>query len=660
MKTKYSNNKIFTGNMKSNFILKLTLPVLLVFGLSSCSDDFLEQVNPNSLTNESFWKNNNDLNSGLNSVYSALSNTNILGIKFEPLRTDIGVDLNFRRNGVLNPMYAQTFNLTNKDLSNKWNALYLGVFRANQVIGNYEEIKEGLTADQKVTALLIVAQARALRGYFYYVLNASYNNGNVMLLDFIPETFADLQQSPQSSQVVKDFYREDLRFGLAHLPKDYQAWQDINEGSLGRVTAGFCEALLGKSYILDNDFSNAKIYLKNVIDNYSYSLMPDLADCFTGISEFNSESIFEINYTTNIDLLLTGEQALSQDITHFIGGGQIQPSTWLNLQYRNEKPDPSDPANIRIDAPIYDAAGEVIGTEDRPYKYSHRMGNSMAHVDDMEHLHYGVTPAELGPDGQNAPTMERTYPALFKKFTHWNTIGGGLGEPSDAENQNKSGINLPIMRLADVYLMYSECMLEEGNLSEALRYINRVRKRSHLILLGKATDPGAEFNNLTTTYMDDIHLGSGNVVEEVNTTNLMEHLRFVERPLELALEGNRSYHLRRWGVYKQQLQKLAGIVYDSWTYPKNLNGVHKDRWKNFMLPALTGAPGQNPDEEPYYLRDENGVYIAGLKGFHKRQAEPAHPNKQDCVVGADKFIASEHSYFPLPQAEVEANLNWDK
>ncbi|CAZ97776.1 RagB/SusD family nutrient uptake outer membrane protein [Zobellia galactanivorans] len=627
-----------TDLRKTKGLLKRAMTLCLLIGVSqACSDDFLDQTNPNSLTTQSFWKNNSQLNQGLNSTYSALKNSNVLGIRDEAVRTDIAVPSGYRQATRPDEMYFQDFTANTKYVENKWNALYLGIFRANQVIENYERLAVDYNSDAaREEGLRVYAQARALRGYFYHVLNVSFNNGNVPLVSSVPKDFEEFQKALSSSDAVQAFYREDLQFGVDNLPKTYAEWESLGSNNLGRITAGACEALLGKSYLAENDFQNAEIHFRNVIENYNYALVEDIATNVTGIAEFNSESIFEINYTTNVNLETNGEESLAQNITHMVFNANIQPSSWLVMKYRAEKPDPADPANINVGANVYNENGEIIGTEDRMRLYSKRMGDCMGQVDDPDAPMYGVVCGEYGNATGVAP-FARNRANMFKKFLHWNTIGGGAGEDRSTLMNNRSGINIPVIRLADVYLMYSECMIELGNLSEALRYINRVRKRSHLILLGKSTEAGAEFNNLETTYMDDIDFDSSNGEQPVTLDNLMEHLRFTERPLEMGLEDDRSVDLRRWGKFKEQLVHMASISYDYWNFEKNLNGKHGTRYKCFL--TVSG-------EEP--------TTFTGLKVFN----QPAEI--QDVTVGAQKFNESIHSYLPMPQSEIDSNLNWDE
>jgi len=637
--TQIKKIKLKMKNIFKNGIIPL---IIIVFALQSCTQE-LDQVNPNALTNESFWTNIGDLNSGLNAVYASLRDENILGILFEPYRTDIAVPGSQRNNVSGNPIYNQTFDLTTDEVQDKWDACFLGIFRANQVIDAYKDLESSLTGENsKNSGIRILAQARTIRGYLYYVLHNSYNNGSLPLFETVPKSFDEFQKTFSSALDIKNFYRADLQYGLENLPKTYNDWNEVaGSGNLGRVTAGFCEALLAKSFINENDFTNAEPLLLNVINNYNYSLTDNLENCFTGIDEFNRESIFEINYKQIGVEQGVDEKNVSQRISRVLNINRvIQPSSWLTLKYRDEKPDPMDPANL-VDRNIYDRDnGDIIGVdEDVLRKYSFRMGNSITSVDDLDSPMYGVTAAEYGTS-RNARSHSKASPNIWKKFTGWNTENGGEGEDQDPSVDNRSGINIPVIRLAEIYLLYAECKIEKGDLTEALRYINRIRKRSHLILLG---DSGiGEFGG-NSTYVDDIDLNPDNGEESVTISNLENHLRFTEKPLELALESERYIDLRRWGVWKEQLQAIAIPEYDAWHYIGNVNGSYRDRFRCYILPT-----GEVPPIET--LRRPNNI-----QSNANRRTEEAH--LKDHLEGSQNFNSTIHAYFPVPQDEINSNLN---
>lgn len=641
--------------MINKTFLKGIIPLLVVaLSFQACVDE-LEQVNPNALTLGTFWQNTGDLNSGLNTVYASLRDENILGILWDYTRTDIAVPFSMRSNSTGNPIYEQSFDLTTSEVQNKWDACFKGVFRANQVIDAYNKLEPTFKTDAaKESGVLILAQARALRGYFYYVLHNSFNNGSVPLFETVPVDFSDFQATFSSADAIKEFYRADLKFGMENLPGTYNAWQtEVGNGNLGRITGGFCEALIAKSYMNENDFVNAEIYLSNVMNNYNYGLVDDLAKCFTGMAEFNKESIFEINYSYDANPLGLGEQNLSQRLSHRLNDGNfVQFTSWLTLKYRSERPDPLDPAN-RVNRNMYDAQGNLLDTKQENVlrMYSLRMANSMSSVDDRDSQMYGEESALYGT-ALTAAVHARQFPNFIKKFTGWNNNNGGAGEDESPERDDRSDINIPIMRLAEVYLMYAECMIEKGDLSEALKYINRVRKRSHLILLGKSTDVGAEYANATTSYLDDIDLDLSNGVQPVTLENLMDHLRFSEKPLELSLEGDRTIDLRRWGVWKQQLLNIAQLEYDSYNYKSNSMGKNPTRWRSFMMPAGVIPSYPDANTPPYPFNNANPT-----AGSSRR---PLEPHLRDQLIGSQNFIESLHSYLPIPQDEINSNLNWNQ
>lgn len=87
----------------------------------------------------------------------------------------------------------------------------------------------------------------------------------------------------------------------------------------------------------------------------------------------------------------------------------------------------------------------------------------------------------------------------------------------------------PIMRLADLYLLYAEALNEsEGPGPEAYNYINQVRQRAGLPSVESA------WSNYSTN------------PEKYTTQNGLREIIHQERLIELALEGQRFWDLRRW------------------------------------------------------------------------------------------------------------------
>lgn len=101
----------------------------------------------------------------------------------------------------------------------------------------------------------------------------------------------------------------------------------------------------------------------------------------------------------------------------------------------------------------------------------------------------------------------------------------------------------PVMRLADLYLLYSEAINEvEGPTSEALTYINLVRERAGIPTVQDAWD----------------HYS--NKPDEYKTKDGFRKIIHRERLIEMAFEGNRYWDLRRW----KEAQKVFNQPVRGW------------------------------------------------------------------------------------------------
>lgn len=93
-----------------------------------------------------------------------------------------------------------------------------------------------------------------------------------------------------------------------------------------------------------------------------------------------------------------------------------------------------------------------------------------------------------------------------------------------------SFFNIPIVRYADVLLLYAECLNDREATDDkgksAIDYINDVRRRA----------------------------GVPELEAPMGKDEILKHLQDVERPCELALEGSRWYDLVRWGITEQTLK----------------------------------------------------------------------------------------------------------
>ncbi len=205
---------------------------------------------------------------------------------------------------------------------------------------------------------------------------------------------------------------------------------------------------------------------------------------------------------------------------------------------------------------FYDASGE-------PYRYK-------VHSDRASYSIFMPTEVDLPyyqkPQGLETWPISNAYGG-YRKFTNWE-----LANETDASPQGRSALNVRVIRLADVYLMYAEALIEggtnDGGVSEALYYINEVRERAGTVLIG--SEAGAQYAG-SRTYQDSADPETTDGETYTNLYNrdgedyvidtaaeVMNHLMYKERPLELCLEGFsiRYLDMRRWGITAQRFKDL--------------------------------------------------------------------------------------------------------
>lgn len=503
---------------------------LSVLTNTSCSDDFLEETNPNTISAELYWSNLEESNANLTSVYGAMLNNYLISVDFESWRSDIAYPKD-RDNPYQNalPWYRKTYNNSVKDYEKSWDAMYQVIWRANQVIEGLNGMEEEFKSQDAWKHQM--GQARFFRGLMHFYLNANYNKGNIIIRDKSPEKSSEFSKAVSSSQEVINFYREDLEYAYQNLPPKFK--------EKARVTAGTAATILGKSYLYTKEYENAKTYLLDVITNsdYGYRLLEgdEVKLLFTSAGDFNDESIFEINYSEDHQQQdgTFDEESFFNRFARYTapntakGGAFMVPTAWLTYEYSAEQLDTNDPRNY-----VNDGNG---GTKLR--NVSLRASQMIALVNDENTAYYGASAANT------FTSFAGTTFSYFKKLSNHDRV---TSEEDILETAWKSGKNLVLYRLADVYLMYAECQIKTGNIEDALFYINKIRKRWGLLLLGPSDGSTHDFDEITYTEQ-----------------SLMEHLMYKERPLELCNEGyaERCIDLRRWGIIKNRFDDLANQEY---------------------------------------------------------------------------------------------------
>ncbi|MGB5262054.1 MAG: RagB/SusD family nutrient uptake outer membrane protein [Lutimonas sp.] len=568
-------------------IFFIVAPCLIV----SCNeDDFLEEINPNAVTTSTFWKTEGQFNSALTTVYGALQFQNISGgeLQYEMALGDIGGTESWYRPTAFRNL---TFNDGTYYVTNKWDELYIGIFRANQVIQFIQEADQSKFSGN--SKLEIEGQARFLRAFFYFQLAHTY--GGAVIQTEIAVTSEDLKGPFQPKEnVINDIVIPDLEFAKSNLPKQWTG------EDLGRVTWGSATSLLGKTHLFEKNWSTAESLFKEVIESGIYRLTPKVMDNYSHENELNEESIFEVAFESEtgqsgaaVDATPNEPSAEATTIANAFGfldrGGYntLLPSYNLHEMFIYDEVDPSNPVN----------SGN---------KYSRRMTSTIAHRDDGT-VWYGdpIEDYNIGRFGQSA---------YIKKHTNWYHL--------NAENGNsKSGINFRHIRYADVLLMYAEAVLNSsGDYQTAITNIDLVRKRAGVKTLDQyMSENGGKFPQLHISAQ--VH-GQHPIVD-ANAQTVLTHLQRVERPLELCFEGHRWKDLVRWGIVADVFNQNLSDEQWRFDHATELNIVKDDALGN------------------------SGTGVAPM--FIRERIRP------DYKLAAGNYSPAQHDYFPIPIQEQQTN-----
>ena len=415
------NNGYSPGS--SGRLARIALPVVLVLGLFGC-DDFLTTEPKAQLTTENFFTTAAQAEQATNATYAMLRNWSVHVFAYLGM-TDIASDDATKGSvpadaGFLLEMDNLTFDAGNNTFRGTWNGYYQGIYRANVAIANIPEIDMNETLRSR-----LVAENKFLRAYYYFFLVRAY--GGVPLLTE-PLAPGEYFQPRATAEAVYAQIEQDLMDAQAALPASYGA------SDVGRATKGAAQGLLAKVHLFQDEFADAWAWADSVISSGQYSLYPTYGGIFTQAGENSSETVFEVQVVA-VEGGSAGprggatQHSQVQGVRGFpnLGWGFNTPSDNLQDSY-----EPGDP----------------------------RMQHTM------------LFPWEELEDGSgNVVYLNASMPN--PKFNEKVQV------PSDNPGgSGNSGINIRLLRYADVLLMAAEAGMQVGQTGQAETYLNMVRERA--------------------------------------------------------------------------------------------------------------------------------------------------------------------------------------
>ena len=174
-----------------------------------------------------------------------------------------------------------------------WSRSYTGINRVNLLLQKIDGV-QGLDAATKAR---YIAEAKFLRGYYYFWLVRLFRNVPLITSPLNTSEIYQQQQAPPDSiytQIENDLTAAIPDLPAAPLPSD--------EG--GRATKGAAQVFLAKSLMWEvgsgqnqSQMQRAADLLQQVNTSSAYSLLDNYPDIFSPDNKFHSESIFEITHS---------------------------------------------------------------------------------------------------------------------------------------------------------------------------------------------------------------------------------------------------------------------------------------------------------------------------------------------------------------------------
>lgn len=447
--------------------------------------------------------------------------------------------------------------LTGKILTNNslfltyWKRYYEGINRANDVINNIHRVPD-MTDEHKAKR---IAECKFLRAYHYYRLNCLWRGVPIYLENLAPAEYT----KPRSSE--EEVWQLIIDDCTAAIECEYLPGK-IDKGSsdYGRITKGAAYTLRGKVYMWMKEYALAEADFKKV-GELGYALYTgDYANLFKEANERCDEMIFSAqmvaksgngncfsyiygSYCTtgfgNSELLLNTNFVNSYeekngkpfDWNNYIPGyNEMSPKERSVYFLRNNMSDTeiSQMATYGAKMSEYDATGNearikaayanrdprLAATAITPYA-EYKGGASGAEVVyTMRYPYRNWEAPQL--DLRGSQTNQMLY--MIRKFV---AVG------RESTNIQYNPIDAPIFRYADVLLSLAEAINEQGRHAEAMQYVNQVRSRAGVQLLG------------TNEY-----------TQVLNKEQMAERIRN-EKKWELACEEQLYYEELRWETWKK-------------------------------------------------------------------------------------------------------------
>ena len=484
--------------------------VVLLFLTTVTSCKKLDLVPTDRFTDVNYWTSTEKANSILNTAYSQMFNSSRFFLN-EAL-SDNAYNGRGDNEGVAS-IASGTYDASLGRIKSEWNDHYSGIKTCNLFLDNVDRIENM----DPVLKARMKGEARFLRAFQYFQLMTWFGDVPLFDKDITLEESLSIGRSPRAE--VLAFILSELDAAIEALPLNTAYAQ----ADRGRITKGAALGLKARVYLYEGRWQDVATTCEAIMsgNNGSYSLFNSYAGLFLPQNENNSEVLLDFQF-----------DPVNRTYNHLFDFVPISVGARLNaLAPTQELVDSYLMANGRA----INEAGSGYDAEDPYVNRDPRMTSTIVYhnynwtrpdgTTKTIYIKPGTDPDETKMDEYAAGGVSSPTGYYLRKYY----------DPTSLTNF-VSGLNLILIRYADVLLMYAEARNELGTMDESVwnQTVRALRNRAGFV------DPVALNFNAS--------LGQDGLRTAIRN----------ERRTELAMEGLRIFDIRRW--------KTAEVVLNGWAH----------------------------------------------------------------------------------------------